>query len=120
MANLILILLFIIYLFFIIFHVETPRGTGEQNVALLYSFYIFIAYVVLSLILTIIITFSGGFNWISNSTLWRNIGVGVLWLGMVGGVFICMYMKADLYAFVGFNVLLWGGVAAFINACIIL
>lgn len=96
MANLIIILLFLAYLFFILFQIETPRGTGDQNMGMLIYFYIFIAYAVLSLILTIIITFSGGFHWISNSTLWRNIGVGVLWLGIIGGVFICMYMKADL------------------------
>jgi len=95
MANLILTLIFLTYLLFILFHVESPKGTGDQNMGMVIYVYIFMAYVALSLLLTAIITFNGGFNWISNSMLWRNIGVGALWLGMVGGVFICMSMKAS-------------------------
>lgn len=95
MSNLILTLIFLIYLLFILFYVETPKGTGDANMGMVIYFYLFIAYVALSLLLTIIVTFNGGFNWISNSMFWRNIGVGALWLGMVGGVLICMSMKAS-------------------------
>lgn len=94
MSNLILTLIFLIYLFFILFYVETPKGTGDQNMGMVIYFYLFIAYGALSLLLTTIITFSG-FNWISNDKLWRNIGVGALWLGMVGGVLMCMSMRAS-------------------------
>lgn len=96
MANLILVLALIAYLLLIPFHIQTPKGTGDQNVGILVTFYIFLAYAALSLILTTIIAFKGGFNWISASVLWRNIGVGLLWLGLVGGAFICMYIKADI------------------------
>ncbi len=96
MSNLFLALTFISYLLLIPFHMETPKGTGDQNVGMLVIFYVFLAYVVLSLISTIIITFNGGFNWISSSTLWRNLGVGALWLGIIGGIFICMSTKAEL------------------------
>lgn len=95
MSNLILTLIFLIYLLFILFYVETPKGTGDTNMGMVIYFYLFMAYVALSLLLTIIVTFNGGFNWISNSMFWRNIGVGALWLGMVGGVLICMSMKAS-------------------------
>lgn len=88
MANLILILIILTYLVFILFHIYPPTDKSLHDWILLFS--TSIGYAILSLILTIIIIFSGGFNWISNATLWRNIGVGVLWLGMVGGVFTCM------------------------------
>ena len=95
MGNIILVLLCITYLLLIPFHIETPKGTGDQNVGILITFYIFLANAALSLILTILITYRGGFDWISSAALWRNIGVGLLWLSMVGGIFITMYMKAE-------------------------
>lgn len=96
MANLILVLALIAYLLLIPFHIQTPKGTGDQNVGILIIFYVFIAFAVLSLILTTILAFKGSFNWISASALWRNIGVGLLWLGLVGGAFVCMYIKAEM------------------------
>ncbi len=96
MANLVLVLLCITYLLLLPLQVESPRGTGDQNVGILITFYVFIAFVALSLILTIVIAYKGGFDWIFNSTLWRTIGVGTLWLGMIGGMFLCMYYKAEL------------------------
>ena len=95
-SNLLLGLTGLIYFVLILFNLAPPRGTGDQNVGGLTSgLYVIMAYLVLSLILTVIITAKGGFNWISNATLWRNIGVGVLWLSMVGSVVLCTFFRAE-------------------------
>ncbi|MEO7174544.1 MAG: hypothetical protein ABI002_02060 [Saprospiraceae bacterium] len=94
--NLILGLAVLAYILLLPFSLNRAGGTGDQNVGYLIGFYILIAFVVLSLILTLIVAANGGFNWISHSTLWRNIGIGVLWLGMIAGIVTCSMIKADI------------------------
>ncbi|MEP7197412.1 MAG: hypothetical protein ABI851_12900 [Saprospiraceae bacterium] len=96
-SNIILGLTILTYSAILFVNLNRTEGTGDQMVG--YSYILFIiaaAYAVLSLILTIIISLNGGFNWISSSSLYRNIGVFVLWLGMIAGVIICTLTKADI------------------------
>lgn len=87
----------IAYLMLILFNLSNTKGTGDQNVGILVmGFNIMVAYVVLSLILTILIAYNGGFYWMLSSRLWRNIGIGVLWLGLTTGTIICTAAKTEL------------------------
>jgi len=45
--------------------------------------------------LTINIAANGGFNWISDAAFSRNLGIGMLWLGMVAGVVICTMSRTE-------------------------
>lgn len=95
-GNIILRLTFLSYLLLLPFNLYRTEGTAEQNTGYLIAFYILVAYMVLSLILTIIIAVNGGFNWISDVALNRNIGANVLWLGTTAGIIICSMIKADI------------------------
>lgn len=96
-SNLILGLTVLSYIALLLFNLNRLEGTGDQLVgASFIGFFILVAYVVLSLVLTISVTANGGFNWVSNTILWRNVGVGVLWLGMIAGVVISAMIKADI------------------------
>ena len=94
MANLLLTLIFLNYLIIILFNIFHPSNKAYYDWVLFYA--ITFSYVFISLILTIMVAHRGSFDWISNIALWRNIGVGVLWIGMVAGIYICMSMKAGI------------------------
>jgi hypothetical protein len=50
---------------------------------------VIVAFILTSLFLTIYMTVQGGFNWISDTVMKRNIGIAILWLGVVAGVVFC-------------------------------
>ena len=95
-SNLILGLMVLFYIALLLFNLNRFEGTGDQRVGTYIGFLILLAYVVLSLILTISVAANGGFNWVSNTILWRHVGVGVLWLGIIAGVVISTMTKADI------------------------
>ncbi|MEP7197839.1 MAG: hypothetical protein ABI851_15070 [Saprospiraceae bacterium] len=89
-SNLILGITVITYIFVIVLNAQTFEGNGESRMtAGMAGLTILSIYAVSSLLLTIVVTNNGGFNWISSSILWRNTGVCLLWLGMIAGVFLC-------------------------------
>lgn len=95
-GNIILGLTFVSYLLLVFANLSPVRGTGDQNAGAVVYFFIFVAFAVLSLILTVIIAYQGGFNWISNSRLLRNAGIGVLWSGIIMGIFLCTLNKMEV------------------------
>ncbi len=95
-GNLMLWLTVLSYIALLLFNLNRFEGTGDQKAGVYIDLLILAAYVVLNLILTICVTANGGFNWVSNATLWRNVGVGVLWLGMIAGVVVSTMIKADV------------------------
>lgn len=93
-GNIILGLTFLTYLVLLFVSFNNGKPTGHYD--FMFGFFILVVYAVLSLILTVTLTAKGDFNWMSNSTLWRNVGVGVLWLGMMAGVVICSITKMEV------------------------
>ncbi len=65
----------------------TPSAGGDQYGQSYSAFVLIIAYGLCSLLLTINIAVNGGFNWISDSTLKRNVIVAILWVGMMAIAF---------------------------------
>ena len=100
-GNLLLGLTSTTYLALIIFNLQKVNATGERLMGYAFiGFVIMAAYAVSGLLLTIFITSKGGFNWLSDTKTLRNIGVGILWSGMVAGV-VCSgcFGSGDLCAF---------------------
>lgn len=76
-----------------------PRG-GDYTIGYAYAaFTLIAAYGLSSLLLTINITASGGFNWISDSTFKRNAAVAILWLGTVAGVVYCTIGRTEYHKY---------------------
>lgn len=96
-GNLLLGLTTIMYIVLAIFNLQKINATGERLVGWgLISFALIAAYVICSLFLTISVASKGGFNWISGSVSTRNLGVGILWLGMVAGVAFCSILSTEM------------------------
>ncbi|MBK8644566.1 MAG: hypothetical protein IPN15_20885 [Saprospiraceae bacterium] len=95
-GNLLLGLTSTTYLALIIFNLQKVNATGERLMGYAFiGFVIMAAYAVSSLLLTIFITSKGGFNWLSDTKTLRNIGVGILWSGMVAGVVYCAMARME-------------------------
>lgn len=67
----------------------SPSGSDQNYGWATSALVLIVVYAICSLLLTIILTANGGFNWISNAILTRNVLVAILWLGMVAGVIYC-------------------------------
>lgn len=95
-GNLLLGLTSTTYLALIIFNLQKVNATGERLMGYAFiGFVIMAAYAVSGLLLTIFITSKGGFNWLSDTKTLRNIGVGILWSGMVAGVVYCAMARME-------------------------
>ena len=82
----------------------TPNPGGDQFGHSYSAFVLIIAYGLCSLLLTINIAVNGGFNWISDSTLKRNVIVAILWVGMMA-IALCTLERTEYhkyYHFTGF------------------
>lgn len=75
-------LTFLIYLAMGAFSLQ-PSPSGEKLGYIYSGFVLIAAYCLSSLLLTIYITAIGGFNWISDNPLKRNIIVAIFWLSML-------------------------------------
>ena len=75
-------LTFLTYIAIGIFALKSAPG-GDQFGYSYSAFVLFAAYAICSLLLTIYIIATGGFNWIFDHTFKRNVIVAILWLGMV-------------------------------------
>jgi hypothetical protein len=97
-GNLLFGLTALTYIALTIFNLQKVNVAGERLVGWgMIAFALLAAYVMSSLILTINIATKGGFNWISNSVFLRNALVGILWLGMVAGVVLCLMLSTELH-----------------------
>ena len=89
----------LIYFILCLFALQSAPSGSDQNYGWASSAFVLIAaYGVCSLLLTINVTANGGFNWISDAPLKRNVIVAILWLGMVAGVTYCT-LKPEYHKF---------------------
>jgi hypothetical protein len=85
------------YILLAIFNLQRVNVSGERLMGWgMIAVALIAIYIVFSLMLTMSIAAKGGFNWISSSTIQRNAGVGILWLGMVVGVSFCTIIRPEL------------------------
>ncbi|HPN69803.1 MAG TPA: hypothetical protein PLZ32_09805 [Saprospiraceae bacterium] len=73
----------------VIITVLQPHHSGGSDAAYgaaMSILFVTVAFILTSLLLTVNITMQGGFNWISDSLLKRNITVAIVWLGIMIGV----------------------------------
>ncbi len=95
--NLLFVLTGISYLGLLTINFYKPKGTGDQLVG--WSFIIFVvlaAYIVCSLILTINIAYKGGFDWIAESRVKRNIIICIGWLCLMAGIYYATSINVDV------------------------
>ncbi len=96
---LLFVLTVLVYIVLSLFVLQPAPSGSDQNYGWASSALVLLtAYGVCSLLLTINITVKGGFNWISDATLKRNVVVAILWLGMVVGVVYCTF-KPEYHKF---------------------
>ena len=87
------------YFALLFFNLQRFNASGESMMGSgLIVFGLLASYTIFSLFLTISVVNNGGFNWISKTVLNRNIGVGILWLGMVIGVVFCTMIRMEFNA----------------------
>lgn len=98
LGNLLLVLTTLTYIGLAVFNLQKINATGERLMGWgMIGFGLIAAYVICSLLLTICVASKGGFNWVSSSVSTRNIGVGILWLGMVLGVGFCTMVSTEYH-----------------------
>ncbi|HNU34526.1 MAG TPA: hypothetical protein PKN75_13140 [Bacteroidia bacterium] len=84
------------YLALLVINLYKPKGTGDQLVGWgLIVFGVLAAYVVCSLMLTIQVAYKGGFGWIAETKVKRNIIVGLMWLCLMAGVVHVSLINVD-------------------------
>lgn len=90
----------LVYFVLCVFVLQPAPSGGDQTYGWAYSaFMLMAAYIVCSLLLTINITVNGGFDWISNAAIKRNICVGIFWLVMIAGVYYCGLGRPEYHKF---------------------
>jgi hypothetical protein len=90
----------IAYLLLCILVLQPAPSGNDQTFGWSYSaFVLIVAYCITSLILTIYISANGGFAWLSESSIKRNIGVAIIWLGIIAGVVYCTLERTDYSKF---------------------
>ena len=89
----------LVYLLICVLVLQPASSGGDQYGSAYSAFVVIVAYGVCSLLLTMNITANGGFNWISDTVIKRNIGVAVLWFGMVVGVVYCIGGKTGFHKY---------------------
>lgn len=90
-------LTFLIYIAMGAFSLQ-PSPSGDKFGYAYSAFVLIIAYALCSLLLTIYIVATGGFNWISETTIKRNIIVAILWLSMMT-VAYCTLGRTEYHKF---------------------
>lgn len=91
-----LIITSITWIFLVLVNLQSGIVSGERSVGFgIIVLAVLIAFILSSLILTIGISASGGFNWISNSGMLRYSAIAVFWLGTVAGVVYCTMLKIE-------------------------
>jgi hypothetical protein len=122
-GKILVVLTFFVYLVLAVFNLQRVTATGERLMGWGFiSLGILAIYMLCSLVLTIHVASTGGFNWISASAFSRNIAVS-----MVGhGIRCCLlYFYPDRLAdgfhhrmasFADHASLFWGGLVAFADA----
>lgn len=95
--NLLFVLTGISYIGLLIINLYKPKGTGDQLVGWsLIIFVVLTAYIVSSLMLTINIAYKGGFDWIAETKVKRNIIICIGWLCLMAGIYYTTSINVDV------------------------